>query len=82
MIEALSLFPIGSLVQLNTNTIAEVIKVVDGMPLRPVVRLVEPDRNESRGEARVIDLSKEKSLFITGLVYDERYYIPDQAKSL
>jgi HD-GYP domain-containing protein (c-di-GMP phosphodiesterase class II) len=82
MLESISLFPVGSLVQLNTNTIAEVIRSNEGSPLRPVVRMVEADKVNGRGEQRVIDLTKEKSLFITGLVYDERYFIPDQAKAL
>ncbi len=82
MIEAISIFPVGSLVQLNTNTIAEVIRSIEGSPLRPVVRMVETEKTEHGVESRVVDLSQEKSLFIAGLVYDERYYIPDQAKSL
>jgi HD-GYP domain-containing protein (c-di-GMP phosphodiesterase class II) len=82
MIESLSLFPVGSLVQLNTNTIAEVIRTIDGSPLRPVVKILDSERTGAGGEPRIVDLSNEKNLFITGQVYDERYYIPDQAKAL
>ena len=82
MIESVSIFPVGSLVQLNTNSIAEVIRSVSNSPLRPIVQIVDADSATEDSQSRIVDLSKEKSLFITGLVYDERYYIPDQAKSL
>ncbi|MBD3393041.1 MAG: HD domain-containing protein [Chitinivibrionales bacterium] len=81
LIDTIGIFPVGSLVQLNTNNIASVIRSVEGSPLRPVVQIVDSDKAAAGVGSRVIDLSKEKSMFITGLVYDERYYIPDQAQS-
>jgi HD-GYP domain-containing protein (c-di-GMP phosphodiesterase class II) len=82
MIESLSLFPVGSMVQLNSHSIAEVIQAVEGSPLRPIIRIVESQRDEEDEVKAVINLSTEKSLHITGLVYDDRYFVPEQAKDL
>jgi HD-GYP domain-containing protein (c-di-GMP phosphodiesterase class II) len=78
LIEGVSLFPIGSLVQLNNNKNAEVIKSVIGAPLRPVVKILDAELIDGVEGSVVINLSEEKNLYVAGLAYDERYLIPEQ----
>lgn len=75
MIEALALYPVGSLVQLNNNMMAQVVDAVQGSPLRPVVRLL--DKETKAPSAQPIDLSTDNNVYITGLVYADPYQVPE-----
>ncbi len=66
MVEAFSLYPVGSFVYLNNEKVAKVIEPAPGNPLRPVVKLVGQ-------EAHIIRLSKETHLYIAGIAHDETY---------
>jgi HD-GYP domain-containing protein (c-di-GMP phosphodiesterase class II) len=77
MIESLAMFPVGSHVQLNNNKVALVVEAVPGSPLRPVVQVVG---EEYMTKSQRTDLSKENNMYITGIVYDERYQAPRDLK--
>ncbi len=62
-LDCLSLFPIGSWVQLNNGTIAKVVRANPGMHTRPVVAV--PDECGEPTDT-VIDLSRESRLEIAG----------------
>ena len=73
-IDTLSLFPVGSMVQLNNKKIALVTESVFRQPLRPIVRTVESASHDSE----IFDLSKSTNVYITGIIYSEMYQIPDK----
>lgn len=79
MIECLSMYPVGSLVQLNNKKIAVVSEAVEGSPLRPRVSVIRDSDGRTIAEnPETIDLSKEQTLYITGLVYDDNYEVPQR----
>jgi HD-GYP domain-containing protein (c-di-GMP phosphodiesterase class II) len=78
MIESLSIYPVGSLVQLNNKRIAQVVEAVTGSPLRPIVQLISSN-NSNEIDTRM-DLSRDNNLYITGLVYDKDYQVSENVK--
>lgn len=60
-------YPEGSLVKLNTGQIALVHKTNDDLPLRPIIKLIDPARKILEKEE--IDLTVEKNLVIESLEY-------------
>jgi HD-GYP domain len=77
MIDSLSMFPVGSIVQLNNKKAALVVESVWKAPLRPIVSIVHENETEP---TETIDLSKENNLYITGIIYNEHYQVPDNLK--
>lgn len=61
-------FPEGSLVKLNTGQIALVHKTNSDLPLRPIVKIIDPVRKILLKEE--IDLTEEKNLVIEKLEYE------------
>jgi len=57
-INKMSVYPIGSIVRLDTQELARVINVFPGSPLRPVVMIIQDANGEPAKETRIIDLSK------------------------
>ncbi|TDA67769.1 MAG: HD-GYP domain-containing protein [Clostridia bacterium] len=60
----IAMYPAGTVVELNTGEVAEVVEVTPGLPLRPVLRVISPP--QSRG--RVYDLASKPTLLITGVI--------------
>jgi len=58
-INKMSVYPIGSLVRLDTDEIARVISVQPGSPLRPVVMILRDMNGENVSERIIIDLSRQ-----------------------
>jgi HD-GYP domain-containing protein (c-di-GMP phosphodiesterase class II) len=69
-IQVLGIYPIGSIVLLNTGAIALVTEVRPDAPMRPLVRIMVDEKGklfpEETGET--LDLAVEKSLFIARAV--------------
>lgn len=65
----LAVYPIGTIVQLNTKEIGIVAEVFPDLPLRPVVK-VFIDKDDNYCEAKRLDLAKELTVFIVK-VFDE-----------
>lgn len=74
-IEALSMFPVGSLVQLNNKKTALVIEAMPKAPLRPIVRSIVGEGNAT---VDIINLADVTNVYITGIIYNEFYQIPDK----
>jgi HD-GYP domain-containing protein (c-di-GMP phosphodiesterase class II) len=74
-IDVLGLFPVGSIVQLNSKKTALVVESVHRSPLRPIVRIVTEDSGEP---VSMINLSKTTNVYITGIIYSDQYQIPDK----
>lgn len=82
LIESLAIYPVGSLVQLNNKNIAVVVDAIEGSPMRPIVQIIGEDDLHETSDQRVINLSEENNLYITGLVYSTLYLTPDKIKKL
>lgn len=61
----MSVFPIGSLVQLSDGSIGLVIGSVSQKPLRPIIKLIFDNQKKRMGELIIINLLEETSLFIS-----------------
>ena len=58
-INKMSVYPIGSIVKLDTGDMARVISVQPGSPLRPVVMVFRDSRGENITDMTIIDLFKQ-----------------------
>jgi HD-GYP domain-containing protein (c-di-GMP phosphodiesterase class II) len=81
MIDVLSMYPVGSVVQLNNKKVALVIQSVEGMPMRPIIRMLESASGAFAPTKEVIDLSKDHMRYITGLVYPDNYQVSEKTAS-
>lgn len=81
-VDTLSIYPVGSLVQLNNKNIAVVVDTIEGSPMRPVIDIISEDEQHEAAEQKTINLSEENNLYITGLVYSENYLTPEKMKKL
>jgi len=70
LIEAISLYPVGTYVQLNSGDIGQVVRVRDRLPLRPVVHLTM-NRKGDNITARDIDLQSQPNLMVERCMYPE-----------
>ncbi len=64
------IFPIGSYVKLNNETIGKVIKTSKKHPLRPVVKLLF-DSQENKADEEVINLKEHSILYVTMAMQQE-----------
>ena len=70
LIESISLYPVGTFVQLNSGDIGQVIQVNPRLPLRPLIRMMF----DSHGDAispREINLQKQPNLMVQRCMYEE-----------
>ena len=64
----MSIYPVGSYVQLNTNAIAKVISADAVSPFRPSVKIAYDEFGDKAEDGEIIRLSKEKDLYIVKAV--------------
>lgn len=64
LIMQLGIYSLGSLVQLNTDEIAEVAKINRGLPLRPLVNVIYDPEGNKLERPKSIDLAKQSTLYI------------------
>lgn len=66
-VSIMGIYPIGSIIRLNTGAVARVTEVRGEAPLRPKIRIMidENGMEIQPKEGPILDLFKEKSLFIT-----------------
>ncbi len=70
LIESISLYPVGTFVQLNTGEIGQVITIHNKFPLRPVVH-INMDRHGNVIAKREVDLRQQPNLMIKKCMYEE-----------
>ena len=70
LIQQFSVFPLGTLVRLNTGESAEVVELNPQYPLRPVVKVHKDQHGVALKEARTLDLSKSSLVHVTEIVQD------------
>jgi HD-GYP domain-containing protein (c-di-GMP phosphodiesterase class II) len=66
-----AIYPVGSLVQLNTGKIGVVVDVRRHLPLRPKVRIVLDDCGKTVNNGHIIDLEHRSTHFITKVFKEE-----------
>lgn len=71
LIANIAIYPVGSLIELNTGEIGIVVDNNKETPTRPVVRLVYDKHNRRIMPQREIDLSKMSTIIITKALSDE-----------
>jgi HD-GYP domain-containing protein (c-di-GMP phosphodiesterase class II) len=67
-LESMGIYPIGSIVQLNSSAIGRVVQTHSEAPLRPTVELIIDEYGNKLGEREVIDLLTKKGTFIVKAV--------------
>lgn len=70
LIDAVSVFPLESLVKLNTGEVGKVIRINRLHPLRPTVEILLDPNGKKPLEPKVIDLEEEPMLYISGPVLE------------
>jgi len=70
LIESISLYPVGTFVQLNTGEIGQVITVHNKFPLRPIVH-INMDKFGNAITEREINLKNQPNLMIQKCMYEE-----------
>jgi len=71
----MGIYPIGSIVRLNDNSVARVVTVHSNAPMRPMVQLLINNYGKvlKSGERPTIDLLNEKTLFIKKAINPEEF---------
>ncbi|MDR0760415.1 MAG: HD-GYP domain-containing protein [Treponema sp.] len=74
-VRIMGIYPIGSVIRLNTGAVARVTDVRKEAPLRPKIRILIDERGTAiqSQEGNVIDLLREKNLFITRALNHRHY---------
>ncbi len=67
----MSVYPIGSLVELNDGVIGIVIGSVTEKPLRPIIKVILNDKKEKVNETQVIDLLSDTSRYISKVLSEK-----------
>jgi len=67
-LESMGIYPIGSIVQLNTSAIGRVVESHAEAPLRPAVELIIDEYGNRLSEREVVDLLTKKGTFIVKAV--------------
>ncbi len=68
----ISFFPLNSYVRLNDHSIGNVVTTNENFPLKPTVEVLYASNGKRLRENRIIDLSKQPFLYITGSVDEEK----------
>jgi HD-GYP domain-containing protein (c-di-GMP phosphodiesterase class II) len=64
LMEKLGVFPVGSLVELNTKEVARIMKLSDKAPLRPVVEIIYDSEGRTLKEPKIVDLNAQPTLIV------------------
>jgi response regulator RpfG family c-di-GMP phosphodiesterase len=67
----ISFFPLGSYVKLNDRSIARVVNIHPGFPLKPTVEIIYDSLGSKLQNPRIVDLSQQILLYVTGSI-DEK----------
>lgn len=68
LINLVGIYPVGSLVKLSTEEIAQVVGINENHPLRPVVHIIYDPNKQRLSKPRISDLNANMLIFITGIV--------------
>jgi hypothetical protein len=71
LLQALSIFPVGSLVRLSSGEIGRVAAANPERPMRPVVEMIFDSRDTPLDPPRTVDLTEEPNFHIKGAIPKE-----------
>ena len=69
----LSIYPPGTLLQLNNNSIGTVVSINSDAPLRPKVRIIVDEFGDKITDNVIKDLKVESNLFIVNVLNKDEY---------
>lgn len=72
IIETFSVYPLGSFVRLNTEEVAQVVRINHDFPLRPEVVILTDSQGKKLKEKKAVDLSHKLNIFIKEPFSDEK----------
>jgi len=67
----MSVYPIGSIVQLNDNSVGIVIGSVTEKPLRPIIKLITDSVSQKITDTRIINLLEDTTKYITKVLSEK-----------
>ncbi len=84
MVRHIAPYPVGETVRLTTGEIAVVLRLNEGLPIRPVVRVIRDASGQLLEKPKDIDLMKELTVAIVGTVEEnfESFYTKEELTSL
>jgi len=71
LVSNIAVYPVGSLVEINTGCIGMVMEVNKAAPTRPVIRIMVNNSGRQLKRTRLIDLSKSTTVMIVRALNDE-----------
>jgi len=74
----LSIYPPGTLFQMNDNSIGVVHSINSDAPLRPIIRVCFDKFGEKKEEEELLDLKEEPELFIVKVLNKEEFDLDEE----
>lgn len=71
LLTIISVYPVGTWVELNSHDVGKVIRLNPGQPLRPVLELVCDHHGRMMETKKIMNLTENPQLFITAVVENE-----------
>ncbi|MBW1973882.1 MAG: HD-GYP domain-containing protein [Deltaproteobacteria bacterium] len=71
LLSQLSVFPVGSYVKLNNNSIGQVVETTEREPLRPKIKILFDSQGSHVEKEEYIDLKDSHLLYVVDSVYEE-----------
>uniref|UniRef100_A0A7V4TEG0 HD-GYP domain-containing protein n=1 Tax=Candidatus Caldatribacterium saccharofermentans TaxID=1454753 RepID=A0A7V4TEG0_9BACT len=83
MVRHIAPYPVGETVRLTTGEIAVVVRLNEGLPIRPVVRVIRDPNGQPLEKPRDLDLMKELTVAIVGTAEEnfESFYTKEDIVS-
>jgi len=83
MVRHIAPYPVGETVRLTTGEIAVVVRLNEGLPIRPVVRVIRDPNGQPLEKPRDLDLMKELTVAIVGTAEEnfESFYTKEDIAS-
>ncbi len=82
MVRHIAPYPVGEVVRLTTGEVGVVVRLNEGLPIRPVVRVIQDREGNTLERPKDIDLMRELTVAITGTesvrYKDYRRYAPQE----
>lgn len=72
-LKTMSIYPPGTLIQLNNNSIGIVLSANTNVPLRPKIKILLDQFGDRPDNPTIIDLTKETSIFVMSVLDKEQY---------
>ncbi|MBN2735962.1 MAG: HD domain-containing protein [Spirochaetales bacterium] len=71
LLKIIGVYPLGSLVKLNNSSICMVLELNEKALMRPRLTILKTYHHVNTGKSKILDLSKEKGLYITSVIEPE-----------